>query len=695
MSRVLSLGRGLVALLLMVGSGGGCVGAGQAVRTTSEDPALEVVAPAWPGQYAAVAGGSRSWWPVATRTMLQPTGIEVVARSGVDGVVVDSSAAVWIDGPAYLARVDPHTGAAKVWDVSDDAAFGTVDAVRPSTSGGVWLVSGDRLRLFDGGRFVRDIRVPALYRGGAQADIADLVEVGPEVWVASPGGVARCDGQSWSMVGPGELTWVAQLEIDSAGSVWARGQMRPGQLAHAPTVVRFSGTRWVRPGGPDSPTVAEDLVLDSSGGALVRAGVQVTRMEGRSWQGLAMGRSGRVGPPLGLAAGPDGAPWLWGEHYVDRYEAVGGWRPVLEVDEPALVDLALVGDLVLVADDAGLLRWEHDRWIRVWRVDSDQDGSAAGLVAALSSAAEGVLDSPGESSVGLLALSATQVWVTVTGHEAPFRFQDGRWQEVPLPSPLDWGASPTASADGAVWLSVRAGLVRIIGDDSELLRRIPLVGALVAADGGSVWVSPARWSGLWPPPQYREDYARCREMGGGSVLHVRADGSLDPVSLPHDVWAPLALYAGDADTLWGTICTAGAVPLCTSAPELLHWDGQWGVVPYPGSGISGVGPSPDGGFWATITADVTTGGPPDLAFYSGGTWATMPGTGGIRWAEVAPDGSVCGIDPEESVFVCVDSSGRMQRSPVGLAEPIRIAPDGSVWTAIPGLVARLPVTAGP
>jgi hypothetical protein len=632
---------------------------------------------------------------VATRATLLPTGIEVLARSGVDGIVMDGSAAAWVDGPAYIARVDPDSGAAEVWDISDDAAFGTVDVMRPSVSGGVWLVSGDRLRLFDGARFVRDIRVPAQYRGGARGDIADLVEVGSEVWVASPGGVARCDGQSWSMVGSRELTWVVQLEIDSTGSIWARGQFRTGQWVFSPVVVRLSGAHWIRPGGSDSPRPAQDFALESSGGVLARQGVHVSRFDGRSWQSLAASRQGRIGSPLALAVGPNGAAWLLGEHYLDRYDAAGGWRQVLDVDEPTLVDLAVVGDLVLVSDAAGLLRLEDDRWIRVWSVDSDQEGSAAGLIAALTSAGESSVRSPDDTSVVMLAVSEGEAWVTVAGHDSPFLFRDGRWQEVALASPLDWAASPVASADGAVWLSVRAGLVRIMGDEQELLRRIPLVGALVAAEGGSVWVSPARWSEFWPPSQYREDYARCRELGGRSLFHVEAHGSLHPVPLPHRVWAPSALFAGDTDTLWGTICAWGDSTQCASAPELLRWDGRWGVVPYPGAGISGVGAAPDGGFWATISADVTTGEPPVLAFYRDGTWTTMPGTGGVRWMEVAPGGSVCGIDAEERAFVCVDASGHTERAPVGLAGPIRIALDGSVWTAQPGLVARLSVTAAP
>jgi hypothetical protein len=59
---------------------------------------------------------------------------------------------------------------------------------------------------------------------------------------------------------------------------------------------------------------------------------------------------------------------------------------------------------------------------------------------------------------------------------------------------------------------------------------------------------------------------------------------------------------------------------------------------------------------------------------------------------VAPDGWACGMDQADRSLVCVDGRGRIQSWDIGLGGDIRIAPDGSVWLANTGLVARLPVS---
>jgi len=86
-------------------------------------------------------------------------------------------------------------------------------------------VSEDRLTLFDGDRFVREVPVPAEYRGGEARTINDMVEVGSEVWVSTPAGVARCARGAWSTVGQGQISMAGRLEVDSGGSVWSVAQL--------------------------------------------------------------------------------------------------------------------------------------------------------------------------------------------------------------------------------------------------------------------------------------------------------------------------------------------------------------------------------------------------------------------------------------------------------------------------------------
>ena len=116
-------------------------------------------------------------------------------------MAVDGTGAVWIHSPWRLFRVDPDTGDAHTWDMGDNLAFATMSSIRPSVSAGVWLLSEDRVALFDGRRFARELVIaPGAYR--LDEPIRSFVEVGSEAWVGSPAGVARCASGLWSK-GPG------------------------------------------------------------------------------------------------------------------------------------------------------------------------------------------------------------------------------------------------------------------------------------------------------------------------------------------------------------------------------------------------------------------------------------------------------------------------------------------------------------
>ena len=124
----------------------------------------------------------------------------------------------------------------------------------------------------------------------------------------------------------------------------------------------------------------------------------------------------------------------------------------------------------------------------------------------------------------------------------------------------------------------------------------------------------------------------------------------------------------------------------------MRWeDGQWSTVPYPGSGIVGVGAAGEA-FWASLGSDDDAVGPPVVARYTQGAWTTFPEAGRLESMVVVPDGSVCGLADVDPTLVCVDGAGRITRTPLGVRGEIRIAGDGSVWLAAPGLVARLALT---
>jgi hypothetical protein len=128
------------------------------------------------------------------------------------------------------------------------------------------------------------------------------------------------------------------------------------------------------------------------------------------------------------------------------------------------------------------------------------------------------------------------------------------------------------------------------------------------------------------------------------------------------------------------------------APTLMLWDGTWSLVPYPGRSITGIAGDPLGGFWAWLTPD-TARELPVLAHYADGTWTEYPHVPDLISAVPTPGGSICGIESQGLALLCVDASGRVTSTPVGVPAALSIGLDGSVWLTDPdrsGVVARLP-----
>lgn len=678
---------GLVILVLIAGCG-----ADDAVTGSLAVPVergADLVTPVWPSRSGTwFPDLAPRWWPVSAPSELEPTGIEVAARPGVQGMVVDGGGAVWLYGPWLVARVEPTTGEAQMWDISDDVAFAEFEMLRPASGPGVWLVSTDRLRLFDGVRFVYDVRVPAQYRGGPEGVVNDMVQVGSEVWVSSAAGVARCAGGAWSRVRPRQLDVATWLQVDSQGSVWATGRLVDDQ-GTSYGVMRFAGGRWERPDGDHSPTFAVDLVADSAGVVLARTGISVHRFEGRSWHQLPdIALTGFLGDwsHLGLGADAEGRTWLLGAEALARYDGPGGWRIVTRVEQPSLVDLAIVDGHVLVADGWGLLRLDGGELVRVWAAG---DLAPMDPRAGTGSSSVGAVIPPGHplsvSPDRLRIVSADELWATTAESASAFHSRAGRWDEVTLGSSLVGMHDLVLASDGALWLDVGAGLLRVAGDHQDLIRGARLHGALLPGPRGSVWVIPSASYGWF----YAEGYADDSSPDARALSLVRPGGTSASIGLPGGVWALGATFAGADGTLWAVICNGGASPDCPTAPELVRWHGCWSAVPYPGSILQGVAAGADGGFWARVQVDASADAAPVLAHYAEGTWVALPQVGELGTLWPAPDGSVCGMDAAEPTLVCVDMSGEITRTPVGVRGEVRVGPDGSVWVADSGLVARV------
>ena len=671
----------------------GWTSAVSAADTPGQPPGPQSAAMAglWPGPSPLLSGDSQSpWWSAAGPLEMAASGIQVVARPGAVALVVDGADQVWLHGPSHLARVDPGTGAAEVWDAGDDVSVGRALGVRPSEGSGVWLILSDRIRLFDGRRFLRDLRVPAQYRGGPGGVVTDVVEVGSEIWLSSSAGVARWVAGAWGLVRPEQLADVTALAVDAAGSVWAAGDLGPDGRAK-PSVARLEGARWSEPAAQDALGLAEELVADLMGGVLARFGDDVRRFDGDSWQGLPpVDRGEGVGVPRtrSVTVTDDGVTWLLGDDGLAR-AGNSGWMTLPSADSARLVDMASVGRDVLVTDGSVLFRLRGEVLVPIW---SDRSAGPA-ISGAQPTHGRPVRPTaePGPISSGAFAaVSRDEVWGLTAERTSPVRFSGGMWRAAAAPPAL-W-RTPVVASDGAVWVGTTQGLLRVTSTGSTLMGSAPVGDGAQPGEDGSVWILPSRWSGWW----YADGYPDGPPEFLG-LRNVQPDASVTSVPLPFDVLSLTSVAAGAQGGLWVTTCASGSATECSTAPELFRWDRWWAPVAHPGSSIRLIGVDREGSLWATLgqREDPGDGSAPGwvLARYAGGRWSTVLDSGVPERMTLAPGGSVCGVGGPALDLVCVEGSGQVSRTAVGLPGEIGIAPDGSVWLVDRGLVARLPITA--
>ncbi len=475
--RVAGLAGAVCGLCLVVGCTSG------AVDPVGQDgvygPQPRATAPVWPGLTGVTVGDQPSrWWPVASARDLHPSGIDVVASSqAVEGMVVDGAGVVWVDVPWGLVRLDPGTWSATAWDAGDDTAFASTEFVRASSGAGVWLVAQDRVRLFDGIRFVRDIQVPSACLGevrqGAER-VRDLVEVGSELWVATATGVARCDGHCWSMVGEGQLDDVGSLQLTPWGEVWAGSWTAGGTFWWT----RYDGTSWTpidRPGYWPLRAIAPD----PTGGIMAAFGPEVLRYDGSDWQTLLQldDADGAKVRPDAIAASGDGTAWAI---VVDersfsrsllRSDDEGGGRHITAPDGTSPTAVAVAGDTVVVSADTGVYRVAGDALERVW--SPQQRGAAVADI------------------VDVVPVSGDEAWIVTadrSGESDVYALHDlkiGRNDPVltrglpasaaqaywgwPLPS---LGSAAVVASDGALWYVTDETVIRIAeGTESVVASR--------------------------------------------------------------------------------------------------------------------------------------------------------------------------------------------------------------------------------
>ena len=130
----------------------------------------------------------------------------------------------------------------------------------------------------------------------------------------------------------------------------------------------------------------------------------------------------------------------------------------------------------------------------------------------------------------------------------------------------------------------------------------------------------------------------------------------------------------------------------------MRWEAGWVHVPYPGADVTALGAAPDGSFWAILAQEAGQSDHGILAHYREGRWTTFPDfaiadDSYYNHADYAltPASSVCRIDGEGPTLVCVDTSLRISRTPVGRFGYVAVADDGTVWVWDNQVLARMPI----
>jgi hypothetical protein len=608
-----------------------------------------------------------------------PTGITLVGAPSADAmtagpIVTDGSGTVWVGGPAQVTRLDPATGRTTTWDASDDAAFAALQ-MAPASGTGVWLIGQQDVHLFNGERFLADLTLPSDILESSPGDasavaIVDLVEARSVLWlslfesVPADGGEGGAAGRvlRWS---DGQWTQVAAIEdgadgaiaVDTQGGVWAGGMVNP-PVGVEPGIRRFDGTTWTTPGAddPDFPRGTGQVVADPTGGVwfleFTGAGTHLSRFDGTTWHLVSDDVQKLVGEMWAgepLVVSGTGDAWMAGSSAVVRFGPDGTTESYaaeqgLTPEYGAVPAITMAGADVLVHQRQGVLKLAGDRFTPVW---SDDAWSPV-------------------RTTGLTAVSADEVWTQAqrSGEATPppgapegflqkptgwIRYRNGAWQEIGAPTTGMCGAA--LATDGAVWANTSDGLMRVVGDDVQVVwPGVPDCGVLAGA-GGSVWA-----------------------LVDGEVVRVGPDGSRTSIGRP-DGFEDMGMWAaGDDGSLW----VGGWVD---GASGFARWDGQaWTQVDIANpDALSSLAVSDDGAAWAAFTGD----GPDDpasrLGRWAGGSWTYFPE---YLYAVVdVPGARACGETAgSEHVVVCFDPTGEVSRHEMGELEGgWDLAPDGTVW----------------
>lgn len=612
---------------------------------------------------------------------LVPTGIDVLTgeTASYGRVVADGTGILWAreDG-GRLVRYDPATGQGRSWTISNDAAFGMTD-IAPARAGGVWLLSGNTLRRFDGTVFREVLDAPAEVTLVAEARDGSL-------WAGtSDGAVLHWNGSSWSRLEPGRPNSDAAINaiaVDTAGRTWI-GWLQYPTPPGTGWVSRYDGSGWTTFDGRDAAPLAGAVwsIAQLADGAIwVATSGGLARFDGSSWTDETAQPSGDR-TTSSVAAGPDGVIWVAegatsdaaitirrfdGRSWIaygpsDGLPANGGYYTAWVVPTK---------DGVYVGTGDGLYELTDSRWSRAWPPDS----------------------SPTNLGI-LLALSRDELWAS--GDGGLWHFVKDAWTNETIdPSrPTDAPAVMALAPDGTLWAASEAG-VAYRRDGRWTVVDTGAASAMAFDATGTVWVAgSATWRG----------------SAGPELWTLRFDGTAwvkQPVEgCPlQSLGLPVRSLAFDATgVLWVGI-RHGYEP-----GGLARFDGRnWETIRAIGStdidGAAVLGTASNGDIWVAATypfvpspaqPSQTSPDPIRAARFDGRSWTVvgMPDDRGLD-PRLAPDGSLW----QSTRRGPARFDGQRWTFPyAGIASPWTgvdsVAPDGTVFGWIGSSLLRFPAPA--
>lgn len=576
---------------------------------------------------------------------------------------------VWVLEQSGLARLDPTDGTVRTWGAGDDLAF-MASGIAPARGGGVWLLSSQKVRRFDGERLSEPLRIPP------EAKTVAWVAESPDgsLWAATDGGLYRWSAGSWSPVPDlPEGAAAAPLALDSRGNAWA---VYPGPAFR---VARYDGTAWTTftsdsTGAPLSDVTS--LVADETGGVWAGTKQGLAHFDGSAWTTFGVDQLG-VNNTWSPAVDQAGNVWavtsrVFGSVHVARFRdgAWTRWGPEAGLPGPDTTGfsngaIAVVPSGPFVSVPSAIYRLVGDRWEQAWRDPAGDSTFGRALVPGAGVEAWGLSNTGSDGSL-------PRIW-----HHT----SSGVSLE-PLPAGVSWVNQIAVGPDAIAWLATDGGVaVRNDGRWTVVDPR-PMVGMTIAPDG-TTWA-----------------------MGSDSSLHVIRHGvagwmtSDVPGSASTDgtIWAARGpgpnLAVDGAGHVWANGGWAGY----SHAPGLRRFDGrQWQSVLPAGttsdSVFGSVSAAPDGSVWVTIDGTAFVNGccnPADpatqVARFNGTDWTVYSTADGLpadtsnRSLVVTRDGVVW-LSTTAGIY---RFDGRAWHLDLAIGDyyfwGIAAAPDGAIWT---------------